>query len=257
MFKCFTLLGVGLAAFVYAAKAFTPLGGIAEERKAIADSVVIPDGYSLHQLQGFKVLLSLDVSSDHPEETLMVLNRIEENLLEITRMPISKTIMDKLKTVRIFVDWNTTNGGAQYHVSREWLLQNGYIPEKAAAVEVSNVVNFLSWQKQNQPFVILHELAHAFHHQVLGYENVSIKKTYQEAIKKGLYKNVPYHQGNEVYKTVDQAYAANNEKEYFAEITEAYFGKNDYYPFNRKELKKFDRLGYRLLKKVWKGKPPD
>ena len=33
-------------------------------------------------------------------------------------------------------------------------------------------------------------------------------------------------------------YAATNHKEYFAEATEAYFYKNDFYPFVRGELKK-------------------
>jgi dipeptidyl-peptidase-4 len=40
--------------------------------------------------------------------------------------------------------------------------------------------------------------------------------------------------------------------EYFAEATEAYFGKNDFFPFNREELKAHDPLMHDLVGKLWK-----
>ena len=46
-------------------------------------------------------------------------------------------------------------------------------------------------------------------------------------------------------------YALNNDEEYFAETTEAYFGKNDFFPFERAELKEFDPTGYALMEEVW------
>ena len=42
--------------------------------------------------------------------------------------------------------------------------------------------------------------------------------------------------------------------QYFADLTEAYFGKNDFFPFNREDLKKYDPTGYQLMKTVW-GQP--
>jgi hypothetical protein len=42
-----------------------------------------------------------------------------------------------------------------------------------------------------------------------------------------------------------------NPKEYFAELSEAYFGKNDFYPFVRGELKVHDPVGYRLMEEAW------
>ena len=44
-----------------------------------------------------------------------------------------------------------------------------------------------------------------------------------------------------------RAYALNGPNEYFAELTEAYFGKNDFYPFNRDDLKHHDPDGFRLV----------
>jgi dipeptidyl-peptidase-4 len=39
--------------------------------------------------------------------------------------------------------------------------------------------------------------------------------------------------------------------EYFAESTEAYFGKNDFFPFNQKELKENDPHMHDLIQKLW------
>jgi len=49
-----------------------------------------------------------------------------------------------------------------------------------------------------------------------------------------------------------RAYALNNDQEYFAECTEAFFGTNDFYPFVRAELQQHDPLMYQLLNKLWK-----
>jgi hypothetical protein len=37
-----------------------------------------------------------------------------------------------------------------------------------------------------------------------------------------------------------------------AALTEAYFGKNDYDPFTRADLKKHDPVGYQLMQQPWK-----
>jgi dipeptidyl-peptidase-4 len=39
--------------------------------------------------------------------------------------------------------------------------------------------------------------------------------------------------------------------EYFAEGTEAYFDRNDFYPFVRAELKKHDPVLHDLLEEIW------
>ena len=40
-------------------------------------------------------------------------------------------------------------------------------------------------------------------------------------------------------------------KEYFAECTEAYFARNDFYPFTREELKKHDQKIHDLMGNLW------
>ena len=42
-----------------------------------------------------------------------------------------------------------------------------------------------------------------------------------------------------------------NHIEYFAELSEAYFWTNDFYPFNKAELEAFDPQGYAAVEGAW------
>ena len=50
---------------------------------------------------------------------------------------------------------------------------------------------------------------------------------------------------------MDHAYAMTTPQEYFAESSEAYFSRNDFFPFTRDELKKHDPEIFKLLEKLW------
>ncbi|MCP5519997.1 MAG: exo-alpha-sialidase [Verrucomicrobiales bacterium] len=96
------------------------------------------------------------------------------------------------------------------------------------------------------PAVILHELAHAYHDQVLGFDNPEILAAYERAKAAGSYENVLLYTGERV-----RHYGLTDHKEYFAEGTEAYFYRNDFYPFVRAELKEHDAALHDLLKQIW------
>ena len=102
------------------------------------------------------------------------------------------------------------------------------------------------WAKH--PYVILHELAHAYHDQVLegGFKNKEVADAYNEIKKTGSYDKVLLYTGRTV-----KHYALTTPMEYFAESTEAYLGVNDFYPFVRAELKEHDPRMFELLKKIW------
>jgi tRNA U38,U39,U40 pseudouridine synthase TruA len=109
----------------------------------------------------------------------------------------------------------------------------------------------VKWTTEDQPMMVLHELAHAYHHQVLTRGNSDVLKAFENAVKSKKYEMVPYVRGQKL-----RAYALTNDTEYFAELTEAYFGRNDFYPFTREELKTFDPEGYALMERIW-GKPKE
>ncbi len=69
---------------------------------------------------------------------------------------------------------------------------------------------------------------------------------YKQAVESQSYKAILHFSGNK-----QKAYAMNNAKEYFAELTEAYFGTNDFYPFVRAEVKQHDPGMYEVFQNVW------
>ena len=66
--------------------------------------------------------------------------------------------------------------------------------EKWHCVELCNFVHYVSWTKQNQPYMVLHELCHLYHDLALpgGFENPDVKAAYNHAMAEGLYVNTPY-----------------------------------------------------------------
>ena len=94
--------------------------------------------------------------------------------------------------------------------------------------------------------MVLHELAHAYHDQIIGFDEPQILAAFESAKTAGLYEEVLLFTGRKV-----KHYALTNHKEYFAESTEAYFGVNDFFPFVRAELKEHDPRTYQLMESIW------
>lgn len=209
------------------------------------------DGYMNININGFHILVQEIAAKNSVDETNATLEKLYISLFEIDNFGLDSAIISELKNIRIFVDWNNTIGAGVYHPSESWLLENGYIPEKAKAVEIPNVIDFNYISTLNQPYVVLHELAHAYHDRVLDFYNLDILNAYQNALDKGLHRNVTLNSGNGVFFTVPEAYGLNNHIEFFAELTESYFGRNDFYPFNRAELAEYDSVGYAMIEKAW------
>ena len=42
-----------------------------------------------------------------------------------------------------------------------------------------------------------------------------------------------------------------DQREFFAELSEAYFGQNDYYPFTREQLRDFDPQSFKVIAEAW------
>ena len=103
----------------------------------------------------------------------------------------------------------------------------------------------ISRWSQVQPSNILHELAHAYHYRVLGKDHPELIAAFNAAVNRGLYESVASAQG-----PVGRAYGLNNDLEFFAELTEAYFVRNDFFPFTYDELRQYDAVGYAMIESV-------
>lgn len=203
--------------------------------------------YAPRKIAGFTVLIHHEVLK-HPADAKEALRELEGQARQIVHV-VPAEALAHLRRVRIWLEWeNKPNGAAEYHPSAEWLREHGYNPEKAGGIEINNARNFVRWSRGEQPWMLLHEMAHAYHHQVLGYDNRAVRIAYRHALQRGLYEQVDYIRGGK-----QRAYALTNEQEYFAELSEAYFGKNDFYPFTREQLAGYDPIGYRMLRMAWEG----
>ncbi len=204
------------------------------------------EDYVPQDVHGWQCYVVRDLREDPAlyEKTMKLL---EVRLYEIT-LNIPPAVLEKLRAVKIWVDKeDPVNPRACYHVSPGWLRANAVLVEKAKGVAITNAVGFLN-DARWQPMMVLHELAHAYHDQFLpdGYANVEIREAYEAARDAGIYENQLRNSGHR-----ERCYAMTDPQEYFAELTECFFGENDYFPFVRVELKAHDPRGYEVIRKMW------
>ena len=236
------------------------IAGVAAERKPKPAPRNVkarkPDGptsdYPPRQLAGWTLRVHKDLlKAEHDKLRRAALRELEVQFYHITQA-VPAGAVEKLRKVLIWLEYDNPKGRhAHYHPSVGWLKANGYNLDKVKCVEIGSAANFLR-AVRHQPWMVLHELAHAYHNQVLGWEHPKVKAAYDDARKRGTYEKVLIWNGR-----VGRHYAMTNHKEYFSENTEAYFGTNDIYPFVRAELKKHDPNMLAVLEEVWGvGKPP-
>lgn len=206
--------------------------------------------YTPVTLQGFTVMVETRLKNDSPETHKKTFALLESQLKDVVRVvPADK--LPVLRKTKIWVDFASRSQSAMvYHPSRTWLEQNNYNLDKARSVELSHPQKFLDWSA-HQPYMTLHELAHAYHDQVHGFSDPEISGAYHRAKTSGKYEEVKHINGQ-----TQRHYGMNNPMEFFAEMTETYFGKNDFYPFTRQELKEYDPETYEWIKHEWTVRQP-
>jgi hypothetical protein len=217
-------------------------------------SKIKPDavpGYKIRSVEGFTVIVS--------DETLKQdgASRLERKPLDVLALELKTLsglmppkILTALHGVLIWVEWDeevpSGNGRPGTAVATYFgghqaaMLAKGMHPLKAKNVTVQRMKSLaLEHQpkKDSGRCVLLHEIAHAVHDQVLSNDNVAIKAAYKQAMERQLLDK--------------QAYAATNEREFFAEMTCAYFNQLHYYPRTHDDLKKSDPATFKLLETLW------
>jgi hypothetical protein len=206
--------------------------------------------YETRTVEGWSVRVNRRLlDGEHEELGRQALRLLETNLYEINRI-VPEAACEVLHEVPIWLGLDDGHAPcAEYHPSRDWLVKNGYNPDKARCVEIGNARRFLDWSKV-QPWMVFHELAHAYHDRVFGYDDPTIRAAYRSAMDAKRYDSVLYAGGE-----TKTAYATTNPPEFFAEVSESFFGTNDFYPFVRAELKAHDPETFALLERLWKGPP--
>lgn len=205
--------------------------------------------HDTRKIQGWTIHISQALTKTQPKKTATAIRLLTGQLKRVVKAVPPKAV-GALRTVPIWINpqYEGITPRAEYHPSKGWLSDNDRDPVMAKAIEITNVSKFEA-ENRRMPDLILHELAHAYHDQVLNFDHAAIKEAFDLAAKSGTYDSVQRFTGR---KTItDKAYAMSNHKEYFAETTEALFGQNDFYPFNRKELQAHDPQMVIVLKRCW------
>jgi hypothetical protein len=210
-------------------------------------------GYRTNTIEGWRVLVDQRLLDVNPAATEKALNLLTLHLREIVAK-VPAPAVTKLRQVTLWFSpkYSNITAKAEYHPGAGWLREHKRKPDMVKGVEFTNIDQFEA-ETRRMPNFTLHELAHAFHHQFLadGFENQFIKAAYERAKANGSYENVERWNGTRGPPTKERAYAMINQMEYFAETTEAFFSRNDFFPFTREELKRHDPEMHELLAKLW------
>ena len=236
----------------------TEAGGIAgpcscNPMPAMATDDVLPptptEAYVVRNLRGWTVRVNPDLLA---KKTLYLatMEELDHQLYAITRV-VPQPALDRIRQIEIWAELKMHKTACMcYHVSRDWLVPNGYNGDKEGSVEIGNAQAFLDWTK-GQPWMVLHELAHGYHDQVFGYDHPAIIGAFEGSRDAGYYDEVGHISGRP-----RKHYALTNQMEWFAETTEALYGTNDFHPYVRSELREVDPEGAALVQKLWREPIP-
>jgi hypothetical protein len=213
-----------------------------------AEDAPKPSSHTVRDLEGWTVRVD-DRLLAPPNDELgaRALRFLEARLFDIKAVVAAEPLA-RLQAVPIVLDLTHGKlGAAQYHPSAGWLANNGYATNLEKCVHIPQAADLPTPRSINeQPWFVLHELAHAYHDQVLGFEEPRIRKAYDDFKQSGHGEQALLYDGRRV-----RHYGLTDAKEFFAEMTESYFGVNDFFPFNRAELMTAEPEIYELMRAIW------
>ena len=210
--------------------------------------------HATRTVRGWTLHVSRVLLATEPQLTAKAIELLDQQLEEVTRVVPATAVAELQKVPLYFMpEYPGVGARAEYHPGAGWLRDHGRDPEMARGIEFTNIPQFEA-ELNRMPNFALHELAHAYHHRVLpdGFDNEAVQAAFGRAKASGKYEQVERHFGNGKPNTIETAYALRNPMEYFAECTEAYFSRNDFFPFIRTELKRHDPEMFELLETLWK-----
>jgi hypothetical protein len=222
------------------------------------------DGYEAHAMHGFAVMVPKQYIAASPKEVHAALAALDDRI----QAAVECIPSDRLRKIQKVTFWVESESPGQLKTQNADLLSGAfYIPRgrsrpdlkfKRGGIQVP-AESFLvepgaKWTTNACPYWALHELAHAYHDQVLGFENEKVAAAFRVAVERKLYDDVymlyPLNIGRFESRKV-KAYARTNEHEYFAELSVAFLAKNMTFPSTREELRDHDARGYALMRDAW------
>lgn len=213
-------------------------------------------GYYERKVNGFKVYVSRLAYENSDERRGEPLKVVDDELARIVDLFPPDTVKG-CRLWPVWVEWDHTLPqearayAAYFGPTGDVLLREGIDPRKSDCVCILSLKTAVALKgKGLNKNTLIHEFAHLVHAKVYK-GNTLIRNAYQQAMARHLYDRVRYDNG-----LTRRAYAATNEREYFAELSCAYFDSLEYPPHDHKELRELDSVGYELMTKAW-GTPEE
>lgn len=199
--------------------------------------------YERRYIRSFPVYVAPGFSKQNPSLLDQCLNVLESNAKRIQEA-LPAEAWKKISETPIWLEFERDrNYGGAYFDSWEWLIANGLSGAKTKSIQFHSSLAVMAGSVQNP---LMHEVAHAYHDLVLSYSYWPILAAYRSAELSGRYNAVRHSSGR-----FERSYAMKNHYEFFATLSEAYFGTGDYFPFTREDLKEFDPVSYKVISGAW------
>ena len=182
------------------------------------------------------------------ERSLEVLDANARRIEDI----IPSAAWHRISRVPIWLEYepDPSYGGRYLPDSPKWLAAYDMSVAKAGSIQFTSSLAAMAGY---QPNPLMHELAHAYHDLVLSFDDPKIRTAFVRAQASGRYNAV-----RGPWRTLGEGLRdEQRHKEFFAELSEAYFGINGFFPFTRDDLKAFDPESYRVIAEAWERSPEE
>ncbi len=201
--------------------------------------------YTIMNMEGWKVYVNkaLLPGGAHAEMGAKAIERLRGDMVLVKHW-VADEPLAKLLKVGIWLELDSTNGPHgrtpvfHYHPFLGWLKKMDFHPGKHKCVEYSRAASLVKNRRgKATAMILLHELAHAYHDQILSFNDPDILAAHKRAREGGK------------YPKTDWVVRADH-KEFFAGVSTRYFGTKE----EREALVERDPILLKKLQKVW-GKP--
>jgi hypothetical protein len=211
---------------------------------ALAGAYEPTSHYEVEDIEGWQVYVHRDLlpGGKQREAGEPALRQLTYGLAKVRQM-VADGPLEKLQRVKIWLEVDSTNGphgrtpAYHYHPHPDWLKKMDYHPDKLKCVEFGKAAGLAKRSDYAAAEVTMHELAHAYHDQVLGFDDPDVLAAHNRAREEGK------------YPERDWVVRANH-KEFFAGLTTRYFESEE----RRKEIVERDPIFAKKLEEYW-GKP--
>jgi len=193
---------------------------------------------------GIQIRCRTAVLRDCPQ----VLSDLEKDLAQCLRI-LPRSVQPLVRRTRFWVNQSYCFGSHENpkivnhttaHHHEAWLLWAKDRPEKAHGIEIYNCWDYRRMRQHwNGCGLILHELCHLIHQQVLGLDCESVRAAYATAQQSGKYDSVLRRDwAGKPDGDTDLSYAMVDHKEFFAEMSVTYWSRG----YRHLDRAAFDKL---------------